>query len=106
MKNELSPLAEELANMKNSLAVRSMQLKESQEKCLQLQNCVDELKARAAALSADLGKAQGLLCEARAEAENWHGQYDVISNSTCWKLTKPIRCVLDCAKAWFRKAGR
>ena len=65
-----------------------------------------QLRADVRDLKSRLDAAQVELAEVKRSYESLKSAYEGISGSACWKLTKPVRFVLDCAKALSRKAGR
>jgi len=90
--NERNMLQQHVGDLQKQVDERQRQICELQQRVGDLQRQVDDRQQH--------------ICELRKQVDDLGVRYDAIAGSTCWRITKPVRFVLDCAKALFRKAGR
>lgn len=69
-----------------------------------LVRCEQERRALQDAAAAERERLVGELAASHAEAMAWKTSCEGMSNSFCWRMTKPIRFVLDHVKALFKGA--
>ena len=60
-------------------------------------------QAEVAASRAEAAASRAEAAECRAEIAMWKAKYAEIATSTCWRITKPIRLVLDLVKRQLRR---
>jgi len=113
----IEELEGELKKKENELSLKTEELASSEESCTELSEALAEKNAENKFTHDELDKTSAELdhykthyfaainqrTELRARVAELEGMYSCISRSACWKMTKPIRVILDIIKWPLRK---
>lgn len=103
--NQVISMQEQLNTSQNQTLTIVEQHIKLQNQFSSTENDLSEAKSRIAYLESKLYKISAEKEHACIESENLKKQYDAISNSTCWKITYPLRKFLDLVKSVFKKTN-
>lgn len=102
-------LRKQLDDSEGSCADLRKQLDDSECTCTNLHKQLDDSKDACADLRHEIGEYSNSVAFERAtaatvltERDQYRQNYEVVLHSTCWKLTKPIRWVMDSIKLFAR----